>query len=96
MLVIGLMYKKQTVLKKPPVIPFYHIDRKTQAQEEEKMKNMQAQPKESRTPTLDSYRTIYRRLPDQPEVRRIISRRRRTICINLAAQPGAKIDQLMP
>ena len=60
------------------------------------MKNMQAQPKESRTPTLDSYRTIYRRLPDQPEVRRIISRRRRTICINLAAQPGAKIDQLMP
>ena len=96
MLVLGLMYKKQTVLKKPPVIPFYHIDRKTQAQEEEKMKNMQAQPKESRTPTLDSYRTIYRRLPDQPEVRRIISRRRRTICINLAAQPGAKIDQLMP
>ena len=96
MLVLGLMYKKQTVLKKPPVNPFYHIDRKTQAQEEEKMKNMQAQPKESRTPTLDSYRTIYRRLPDQPEVRRIISRRRRTICINLAAQPGAKIDQLMP
>ena len=60
------------------------------------MKNMQAQSKESRTPTLDSYRTIYRRLPDQPEVRRIISRRRRTICINLAARPGAKIDQLMP
>ena len=78
------------------MIPFYHIDRKTQAQEEEKMKNMQAQPKESRTPTLDSYRTIYRSFPDQPDVRRIISRRRRTICINLAARPGAKIDRLMP
>ena len=35
-------------------------------------------------------------LPDQPDVRRIISRRRRTICINLAARPGAKIDQLLP
>lgn len=95
MLVLGLMYKI-TVLKKPPVIPFYHFDRKTQAQEEGKMKNMQAQLKESRTPTLDSYRTIYRRFPDQPEVRRIISRRRRTICINLAARPDAKIDQLLP
>lgn len=60
------------------------------------MKNMQDQPNESRTPTLDSYRTIYRRLPDQPEVRRIISRRRRTICINLAARHGAKIDRLLP
>ena len=60
------------------------------------MKNMQAHSKESRTPSLDSYRTIYRRVPDQPDVRRIISRRRRTICINLAARPGAKIDRLLP
>ena len=35
MLVLGLMYKI-TVLKKPPVNPFYHIDRKTQAQEGQK------------------------------------------------------------
>lgn len=60
------------------------------------MKKAQEKRQESRTPTLDSYRTIYRRIPDQPEVRRIISRRRRTICINLAARPGAKIDRLLP
>ena len=60
------------------------------------MKKAQDMRQESRTPTLDSYRTIYRSIPDQPEVRRIISRRRRTICINLAARPGAKIDRLLP
>ena len=60
------------------------------------MKKAQEMRQESRTPTLDSYRTIYRCIPDQPDVRRIISRRRRTICINLAARPGAKIDRLLP
>ena len=96
MLVLGLMYKKQTVLKKPPVNPFYHIDRKTQAQEEGKLKNMQAQPNESRTPTLDSYRTVFKSIPESPEVRRIISRKKQLICVNIAARPGAKIEKLLP
>ena len=60
------------------------------------MKNMQAQPKESRTPTLDSYRTVFKSIPERPEVRRFIWRSRRTIYINLAARPDAKIEQLLP
>ena len=60
------------------------------------MKNMQSQKKESRTPTLDSYRTVFKSIPERPEVRRFIWRSRRTIYINLAARPDAKIEQLMP
>ena len=59
------------------------------------MKNMQAQ-QPSCTPTLDTYRKVCKSMPDRPEVRRIISRSKRLICINTAARPGAKIDQLMP
>lgn len=58
------------------------------------MKNTLNRKRESRTPILDGYRTIYRFMPDRPEVARIISRGRKTICINLAARPGAKIDML--
>ena len=60
------------------------------------MKNMQAQPQESRTPILDSYRTMFKSIPEMPDVRRIISRKKRLICINIAARPGAKIDKLLP
>lgn len=59
------------------------------------MKNMHTQPQESRTPTLDSYRTVFKSIPEQPEVRRIISRKKQSICINMAARPGAKIDRLL-
>ena len=60
------------------------------------MKNMQSQKKESRTPTLDSYRTVFKSIPESPEVRRIISRKKQLICVNIAARPGAKIDKLLP
>ena len=60
------------------------------------MKNMQAQPKESRTPTLDSYRTVFKSVPESPEVRRVIGRGKKMIYINIAARPGAKIDKLLP
>ena len=60
------------------------------------MKNMKTQPQESRTPILDSYRTVFKSIPDRPEVRRFIWRSRRTIYINLAARPDAKIEQLLP
>ena len=59
------------------------------------MKNMQAQPKESRTPTLDSYRRVHMSMPEYPEIRRFIWRIQKTIYINTAARPGAKIDQLL-
>ena len=57
---------------------------------------MHTQPQESRTPILYTYRTVFKSIPDQPDVRRIISRGNKLICINLAARPGAKIDKLMP
>ena len=60
------------------------------------MKNMQAQPKESRTPTLDNYRTVFKSIPESPEVRRFIWRGKKMIYINIAARPGAKIDKLLP
>lgn len=60
------------------------------------MKNMKAQPNESRTPTLDSYRKVFKSIPESPEVRRIISMKKQLICINIAARPGAKIDKLLP
>lgn len=59
------------------------------------MKNMHTQPQESRTPTLDSYRTVFKSIPEQPEVRRFIWQSKKMICINLAARPGAKIDRLL-
>ena len=60
------------------------------------MKKTQAQPKESRTPTLDSYRRIPMAMPEYPEVRRFIWRSQKTIYINTAARHGAKIDKLLP
>ena len=60
------------------------------------MKNMKTQPQASRTPILDSYRTVFKSIPERPEVRRFIWRSRRTIYINLAARPDAKIEQLLP
>lgn len=60
------------------------------------MKIMNTQPQESRTPILDTYRTVFKSIADQPDVRRIISLGKKLICINLAARPGAKIDKLMP
>ena len=60
------------------------------------MKNMQAQPQDSRTPTLDSYRTVFKSIPESPEVRRFIWRSKKMIYINIAARPGAKIDKLLP
>lgn len=60
------------------------------------MKNMKTQPQESRTPILDSYRTVFKSIPERAEVRRFIWRSRRTIYINLAARPDAKIEQLLP
>lgn len=60
------------------------------------MKNMQAQPKESRTPTLDSYRTVFKSILESPEVRRFIWRSKKMIYINISARPGAKIDKLLP
>ena len=59
------------------------------------MKKAQDRRQESRTPTLDSYRTIYRYIPEQPEVRRFIWRSRKLIYINLSARPDAKIDKLI-
>ena len=61
-----------------------------------KNKNMQAQPKESRTPTLDSYREVFKSIPESPEIRRFIWRKKKMIYINIAARPGAKIDKLLP
>ena len=58
------------------------------------MKNMQAQKKESRTPTLDSYSTVFKYIPTRPDIRRIIYRNKKIICVNLSARPGAKIDIL--
>ena len=60
------------------------------------MKKTQAQPKESRTPILDSYRRIPMAMPEFPEVRRFIWRSQKTIYINTAARHGAKIDKLLP
>ena len=57
---------------------------------------MQAQPKESRTPTLDSYREVFKSIPESPEIRRFIWRKKKMIYINIAARPGAKIDKLLP
>lgn len=47
-----------------------------------------------RTPILDTYRTIYRHYPDHPEIARIISSKRKLICVNLSARTGANIDVL--
>ena len=60
------------------------------------MNNTHAQQQESHTPTLDSYRKVCKSIPEMPDVRRIISRKKRLICINIAAWPGAKIDKLLP
>ena len=60
------------------------------------MNNTHAQQQESRTPTLDSDRKVCKSIPEMPDVRRIISRKKRLICINIAAWPGAKIDKLLP
>lgn len=45
---------------------------------------------------LSSYTTIYKRVEDQPEVLKFVSRRRKQIVINLAAKKDAKIIKLLP
>lgn len=49
----------------------------------------------SRTPTLDTYKVCKTSMPLEPEVERYISRSEKTIYINTAAKPGAKITRLI-
>lgn len=51
---------------------------------------------EQRRDTLSEYTTIYKHIPEQPEVLKFISRGRKQIVINLAAKKGAKIIKLLP
>lgn len=48
-----------------------------------------------RTPILDTYRVVYRHFDDIPEIARIISRKRKLICINLSARKDANVDVLI-
>lgn len=57
------------------------------------MKKMQNKPQARRM--LDSYRRVLMSMPEYPEIRRFIWRSQKTIYINTAARPGAKIDQLL-
>ena len=52
--------------------------------------------KQERGEMLSSYTTIYKRVEDQPEVLKFVSRRRKQIVINLAARKDAKIIKLLP
>lgn len=57
------------------------------------MKNTQKKPQATRT--LDSYRKVPMSMPEYPDIRRFIWRSQKTIYINTAARPGAKIEQLL-
>ena len=57
------------------------------------MKKTQKKPQATRT--LDSYRKVPMSMPEYPEIRRFIWRSQKTIYINTAARPGAKIEQLL-
>lgn len=57
------------------------------------MKNTQKKPQGMRT--LDSYRKVPMSMPEYPDIRRFIWRSQKTIYINTAARPGAKIEQLL-
>lgn len=61
------------------------------------MKNerMKSAPAVSRTPILDTYRTATTFMPEEPEVEKYISREKKTIFINTAARPDAKIVRLI-
>ena len=45
---------------------------------------------------LAAYSIIYKRIPDQPDVLKFVSRSRKQIVINLAAYKDAKIIKLLP
>lgn len=45
---------------------------------------------------LEGYRKVFKYMPDIPEVKKIIKRRRKLIIINLAAREDAKIIKLQP
>ena len=49
----------------------------------------------SRTPILDSYKVMNTFVPEEPGVEKYISRANKTIYINTAAVPGAKIVRLI-
>ena len=57
------------------------------------MKKTQKKPQAMRT--LDSYRKVPMSMPEYPDIRRFIWRSQKTIYINTAARPGAKIEQLL-
>lgn len=44
---------------------------------------------------LDSFRKVFKYMPDMPDVKKIIKRRRKLIIINLAAREDAKIIKLL-
>ncbi len=52
-------------------------------------------PPTSRTPILDTYKTATTFMPEEPEVEKYISREKKTIFINTAARPDAKIVRLI-
>ena len=45
---------------------------------------------------MKGYTVIFKAVPDQPEVLKFVSRRRKQIVINLAARKDAKIIKLLP
>ena len=45
---------------------------------------------------LEGYTTMYREVPDQPEVIKFVSKSRKMIVVNLAAKKDAKIIKLIP
>ena len=57
------------------------------------MKKTQNKPQATRT--LDSYRKVPMSMPEYPDIRRFIWRSQKTIYINTAARPSAKIEQLL-
>ena len=56
---------------------------------------MKKRAAESRTPMLDSYKVLYAFVPEEREVEKYICRDNKTIYINTAAKPGAKIVRLI-
>ena len=44
---------------------------------------------------FEKFRKVYRYLPDQPDVKKIVRRRQKKIIINLAAREGANIIKML-
>ena len=57
--------------------------------------NAKTTVKTSRTPILDSYKLMNTFMPEEPYVEKYISRANKTIYLNTAAVPGAKIVRLI-